>query len=117
MRLVLSSAYFKIGAAQGDPVTPSLQDSGGALRSYRKAEAILAPLYKRRQDDPIVTLRWLQIERGLADLIARTDHLPDAAQAYQDLLPAAHRLAQFGPSNIEWARQEADTLQGLARAL
>jgi len=117
LRLALSSAYLKIGAIQGDPLGPSLQDSEGALRSYRKAEALLAPLYSRRQDDPAVILRWLQIERNLADLTARNGHPREAAQAYTALLPVAHRLGQLGPSNVEWAKQEAVTLQDLSRAL
>jgi serine/threonine protein kinase len=117
MRLVLSSAYLKVGAVQGDPVGPSLQDSDGALRSYRKAEAVLAPLYRRRPDDPAVMLRWLQIERSLADLTGRIGHPAEAVQAYVALLPAAHRLGQLGPANLEWARQEADTVHSLAFAL
>jgi serine/threonine protein kinase len=117
MRLLLSSAYLKIGAAQGDPMGPSLQDSEGAMRSYRKAEAMLAPLYGRRSDDPAVMLRWLQIERGLADLIGRNGHPREAARAFVALLPAAHRLGQLRPSNLDSARQEADTLASLSWAL
>jgi serine/threonine protein kinase len=117
MRLVLSSAYLKIGATQGDPQGPSLQDFEGALRSYRKAEAVLAPLYSRRQRDPAVILRWLQIERSLADLINRSGRPREAAQAYAALLPAAHRLGQLGPSHAESAKQEAETLHSLSYAL
>jgi tetratricopeptide (TPR) repeat protein len=117
MRLVLSSAYLKIGAIQGDPVGPSHQDSEAAQRSYRKAEAVLAPLYNRRRDDPTVMLRWLQVERGLADLTGRSGGPSAAAQAYLDLLPVAHRLGQLGPSNPEWAEQEAVTLNKLSWAL
>jgi len=117
MRLVLSAAYLKIGAAQGDPDHPSLQDSEGALRSYHKAEAVLTPLYRRRPDDPAVILRWLQIERRVADLTDRNGHPREAAQGYAALLPAAHLLGQLGPSNLEWAKQEADTLHSLSFAL
>jgi tetratricopeptide (TPR) repeat protein len=117
MRLLLSSAYLKIGAAQGDPEGPSLQDFEGAARSYRKAEAVLAPLYSRRPDDPTVILRWLQIERSLADLTGRNGHPREAAQAYAALLPAAHKLGQLGPSNVESAKQEAETLHRLSYAL
>jgi len=117
MRLLLSSAYLKIGATQGDPTGPSLQDFEGALRSYRKAEAMLTPLYSRRHDDPIVILRWLQIERGLADLTNRNGRPLEAAQAYTVLLPTAHWLGQLGPSSVEWARQEAETLHSLSYAL
>ncbi|MFZ1009590.1 MAG: hypothetical protein WAN65_22310, partial [Candidatus Sulfotelmatobacter sp.] len=117
MRLLLSSAYLKIGATQGDPVGPSLQDFEGALRSYRKAEAVLAPLYNRRQDDPFVILRWLEIERSVAELTVRNGRPLEGAHAYAALLPAAHRLGQMGPSNVEWAKQEAETLQRLSWAL
>jgi len=117
MRLVLSTAYRKIGAAQGAPMGPSMQDSESALRSYRKAEAMLAPLYKRRAGDPNVMLGWLEIERGLADLAGGNGHPQEEAKMYADLLPAAHRLGQLGPSNLEWARQEAETIHSLSRAL
>ena len=117
MRLVLSSAYLKIGATQGDPTGPSLQDYEGALGSYRKAETVLAPLYSRRQSDPAVIWLWLQIERSMADLTNRNGRPREAAQAYAALLPAAHRLGQLGPSNVEWAKQEAETLHSLSYAL
>src|ERR1035438_3249864 len=76
-----------------------------------------APLYSRRRDNPTVMLRWLQIERGLADLTARNGHTREAAEAFVALLPAAHRLGQLGPSNLEWARQEAETTHSLSWAL
>src|SRR5208283_3774532 len=82
-----------------------------------KAEAVLAPLYRRRQGDPTVILRWLQIERSVADLTDRNGRPREAAQAYAALLPAAHRLGQLGPSNVEWAKQEAETLHSLSYAL
>ena len=116
-RLLLSTAYFKIGATQGDPTGPSLQDFEGALRSYRKAEAVLAPLYRRRQDDPAVILRWLEIERSVADLTNRNGQPRAAAEAYAVLLPAAHRLGQLEPANVEGAKQEAETLHSLSYVL
>ena len=117
MRLVLSAAYLKIGRTQGDPMAPSRQDSEGALSNYRKAETVLAPLYRREPDNPTVIFRWLQIEGGLADLSGRSGSARDAAQAFLALLPAAHQLGELGPSNVEWAKQEAETLESLARVL
>jgi tetratricopeptide (TPR) repeat protein len=117
MRLVLSAAYLKIGATQGDPMAPGRQDSEGALSNYRKAETVLAPLYRREPDNPTVIFRWLQIEGGLADLSGRSGSARDAAQAFLALLPAAHQLGELGPSNVEWAKQEAETLESLARVL
>ncbi len=40
----LAAAYEKIGDVQGNPSSSNLGDSTGALASYRRAEAILAPL-------------------------------------------------------------------------
>jgi eukaryotic-like serine/threonine-protein kinase len=117
MRLALGAAYLKIGATQGDPTGPSLQDFDGAQRSYRKAEAVLAPLYGRRQDDPTVILRWVQIEASLADLTTRNGHPREAAQAYTALLPIAHKLGQVGPSDVQQAKQEANMLHSLSYAL
>ncbi len=117
MRLVLSAAYLKIGATQGDPQGPSLQDFEGALHSYRQAEHVLAPLYSRRPNDPVVILRWLQIERSLADVTDRNGRPRVAAQVYAALLPVAHRLGQLEPSRAESARQEAETLHSLSYAL
>jgi len=117
MRLALSAAYLKIGATQGDPIGPSLQDFEGALGSYRKAEAVLAPLYRSRQNDPAVILRWLRIETAVADLTTRNGHPREAARAFVALLPVAHRLAQLGPSNLEQAKQEPETLHSLSYAL
>ena len=43
----LAAAYEKIGDVQGNPAASNLGDSPGALTSYRRAEAILAPLAAR----------------------------------------------------------------------
>ena len=115
-----AGAEFRLSQDRRDPRrSPRPQPAGfrGGPRSYRKAETVLAPLYSRRQNDPAVILRWLQIERSLADLTNRNGRPREAAQAYAALLPAAHRLGQLGPSNVEWAKQEAETLHSLSYAL
>jgi len=107
IRLVLSQAYFKIGALQGDAYGPSLGDFDGASLSFRKAEALLAPLYQAKSDDPDLMLRWVSVESSLADLVDRAGQREAAASALLTLLPIAHRLGLMRPSDLASAKQEA----------
>jgi serine/threonine protein kinase len=100
LRLSLSAGYSRIAAIQGDPLHSSLGDFKSAQSSYRKAEALLAPLYARRKDDPDVIMHWLEAEIGLAGLSFNQSRGPQAIQMYVSLLPAAHRLAELVPSNL-----------------
>ena len=108
LRLSLAAGYSRIAAILGDDAHPSLGDFEGARLSYLKAEALMAPLYARRKNDPEVILRWLGIERALAE-ISRT-HLQrdDGIRMYLVLVPVAHRLAALLPSDRNALKQEAD---------
>jgi tetratricopeptide (TPR) repeat protein len=87
------------------------------LVSYRKAEALLAPLYASRPDDPEVILQWLEVKTGIADLAFVQSHSAQVAQMYGNLLPVARRLAALAPSNLRALKQEAEIEGGLAMAL
>jgi len=115
-RLVLSLAYFKIAGVQGAPNQPSLGDFEDALKSYRKAEALLAPLYERSRNDPEVLLRWIEVEAGLADLTVRHFQRQEGIAVYSKLLPIAHKLAALRPT-IEGVSQEAVLHGELSKAL
>jgi tetratricopeptide (TPR) repeat protein len=117
LRLALGAGYSRIAAIQGAPLRPSLGDTAGALVSYRKAEALLAPLYKRRPDDPEVILQWLEVKTGIAELAYFQTYSKQAVQMYSDLLPAARRLAALAPSNLRALKQEAEIEGDLAVAL
>jgi tetratricopeptide (TPR) repeat protein len=117
LRLSLGTAYSRIAAIQGEPLHPSLGDAKGAQVSYRKAEALLAPLYARGKDDPEVILQWLQAEIGLADLSFSQSRSPRTIRTYESLLPVAHRLAELAPFNLQAAKQEANLHEILCQAL
>jgi serine/threonine protein kinase len=117
MRLALGGGYTRIAAIQGDPTRPSLGDFEGARRSYQKAEALLAPLYAGRNNDPDVIARWLEAEAGLAGLLSfHFDH-QQGIQRCLTLLPIAHRLAALRPSDRKAVKQEAAIHGQLAIAL
>lgn len=48
----IALAYVKVGDVQGEPYTPNLGDTQGALVSYRKAEAMLDRLSSGAPGDP-----------------------------------------------------------------
>jgi len=117
LRLALAAGYSRIAAIQGSPQRSSLGDAAGALVSYRKAEALLAPLYASKQNDPEVILQWLEIKIGFADLAYLQAQSNQSVQMYRDLLPVARRLAVLAPSSLRALKAEAEIEGGLAAAL
>ena len=117
LRLSLGSGYSRIAAIQGEPLHPSLGDVKGAQISYKKAEALLAPLYARGKDDPDTIARWLEAETGLAGLSYAQSRSPQAIQMYVSLLPAAHRLAELAPNNLQAVKPEVEIHSALSTAL
>ena len=115
MRLALGAGYSRTAAIQGDSTRPSLGDFAGARDSYQKAEALLAPLYARKKNDPDVIIRWLEVESGLADLASRHFDHQQGIEGYLRLLPIAHRLAQLAPSDRQALKQEAQIHGNLAQ--
>ncbi len=117
LRLSLAAGYSRTAAIEGDPTHPSLGDFAGARNSYRKAEALLAPLYARKRNDPDVIARWLEIEAGLANLSSKHFQRQQGIEMYLRLIPVAHRLAELRPSDRQAVKQEAAIHGELALAL
>jgi tetratricopeptide (TPR) repeat protein/tRNA A-37 threonylcarbamoyl transferase component Bud32 len=117
LQLSLAAGYSRIAAIQGDDLHASLGDFAGARETYLKAEALMTPLYARRGNDPAVILRWLDIERGLAENSRRHLQRDDGIRMYLALIPVAHRLAVLQPSDRHAVKQEADVEAALASSL
>ncbi len=117
LRLSLAAGYSRTAAIEGDDTHPSLGDFAGALNSYRKAEALLAPLYARKGNDPGVITRWLEIEAGLANLSLRHFQAQQGIEMCLRLIPVAHRLAELRPFDRQAIGQEAALEGDLALAL
>jgi serine/threonine protein kinase/tetratricopeptide (TPR) repeat protein len=98
-RLELSTAYVKLGDAQGQPEFANLGDTRGALESYRKAMAIRERLVAEAPGDPrtaqqlaTVHNRMGRVLRATGDVAAALDHhrlalriAEDAARALGDV--------------------------------
>jgi eukaryotic-like serine/threonine-protein kinase len=107
IRLVLISAYYKVGLIQGDTESASLHDFPGAQASFLKAEALIMPMSRARADDPDLLFRRVKIEGALADILFRMGQRNAAAEAFRKLLPAARSVGQLRPNDVESAKEEA----------
>jgi eukaryotic-like serine/threonine-protein kinase len=107
VRLVLAAAYYKIGRIQGDTDHPSLQDAASAERSFKKAEALLAPLYAQKPGDPGVMMEWLDVETSLAEAAIQSANPEKGRDQYLKLLPLAHRVSQLSGIGEVTAHEES----------
>lgn len=114
LRMVLSAAYFKIARIQGQTRLANLGDFPGALKSLRRAEALLDPVYRRKKSDPEVLFRYLFIQDGIAEMIQDKGEWRESVAMYQRLLPVAHRLGELRPNDANYSKQEAAVHSRLA---
>lgn len=72
----LAEAYEKVGDVQGNPYTPNIGDTEGALVSYEKARAIRQKLLDAAPDD-------LTAHEDLANILKRTGELHSMGGDYE----------------------------------
>jgi eukaryotic-like serine/threonine-protein kinase len=111
----LAAAYIKIGAVQGDPVSSNLGDPVGAMRSYRRAEALLIPISAR--GDPAtaklltsVYTRISALQRSKADVAAAIESIRKARRYADQVLARS-------PGDTEALASALDLNLSLSRAL
>ncbi|MBL8910815.1 MAG: protein kinase [Archangium sp.] len=87
----LASAFIKVGDVQGDPFSASLGDTGGALKSYRRAQDIALAL---PQTD-VEARRMLALARlKVGDLLSVTGDAPGALASYAEAIAVNEVLAK-----------------------
>ena len=80
MRFALSGAYYKIALIEGNPGGASLQDFDGAKVNLAKARELVLPVYNKHPNDPIMMLRWLEVQASIADLMFQSGQREQAIQ-------------------------------------
>jgi non-specific serine/threonine protein kinase/serine/threonine-protein kinase len=98
----LASAYERVGDVLGYPYGANLGDSAGALRSYRKALAIRAPLvHPSAKGGTLGSAEDVQFQRDLvgnyirvAQVQEMTGNFPEALEALRQALPLVQRVAE-----------------------
>jgi tetratricopeptide (TPR) repeat protein len=117
LQLEIALAYLKIGDVQGEPYTPNLGDTAGALVSYRKANAILAALVKAAPRDDDVQRDFSLASLKLAQLQMRRGAWDEALEIQRKGTAAVERLVGSGNSTAENRALLADSYLALGKAL
>jgi serine/threonine protein kinase len=66
----LAGAFVKVGDAQGNPSSPNIGDTAGAVASYRRAIDIASALVRQAPDDVVASRTLALAHRRLADTLA-----------------------------------------------
>jgi len=100
LQLELGRAYLKIGGVQGRPNTANLGDHAGAIVSFRKARALLAPLALRPDASAAVFSSYIDAIRFSSETLAAIggSHRDEALAEAKDAVAAAERFAATHPS-------------------
>jgi tetratricopeptide (TPR) repeat protein len=101
LRFGLSASYFKVANVLGYPLQPNLGDTQGALANYQKSVALIEPLLAKNPDRSDYVLQWVQEEVNWATLLSRTGEEPRALEMMRNVLPAAQRLPQSCPKDLQ----------------
>ena len=89
LQVEIARGYIRIGSVQGRPNTANLGDRAGAIASFRKAQALLAPIATRSDASSAVFGSYLDALRFLSGTLAavgadRDASLEVARQALQE---------------------------------
>ena len=107
LRLVLAAAYVKVADLQGYPLRPNLGDSRGALSSYDRAIALLAPLLAREPGNREFVVQSLHAEDNRGTTLAYIGKRTDTLARLRGLLPGAQRLVRLNPADSRCVLAEA----------
>jgi tetratricopeptide (TPR) repeat protein len=116
LRFAVGAGYLKLAQVQGDPYGPSLRDFPAALKSYRKAEALVAPLYRAHSGDPRVLTAWIDIRLGAGRTMTASGKADEAVRVLTETLPAAQALARLRPDDPTALDREGSIMSALSRA-
>jgi tetratricopeptide (TPR) repeat protein len=111
LRRELAEAYIKVGDVQGNSYMPNLGDVPGALQSYGKAIALLAPVVDAGEADEAEqsTLAKAYLTGGGIQLVAGDAHA--AVAMAEKGLPLVRGLAERHPGEAERQRELAQAWQ------
>ncbi len=101
----LGRAYIKIGEVQGRPNSANLGDREGAVASFRKAKALLAPLALRPSARADVFRSYLDAVRFLSETLGiMGSHGAEGIAEAEEAVRAADQFARTHPTEAEAKR-------------
>ena len=111
----LAAGYLKIGVVQGDPLSSNLGDTAGAMRSYRRAEALLTPIDSR--GDPATARLLMSVYNRISVLQRSKADTPAAIESIRQSRRYADRVLARLPGDSEALATAVDLDLTLSRAL
>lgn len=110
----LAAGYERVGMVQGHPLRSNLGDTAGAIASFRRADALLAPLEGR--GDRVARQQLAETVMELADTLRATGDTAGAMEAYRRARALAERLVDDDPGAVEAVRRLAEICASQSRA-
>jgi serine/threonine protein kinase len=101
LQVELARAYIKIGAVQGRPNTPNLGDRTGAISSFRKARALLAPSATTPEASAPVFASYLDATRFLSETLFLGGQRDEALAVAREGAAGAAKFAEQHPEIAE----------------
>ncbi|HUU35754.1 MAG TPA: serine/threonine-protein kinase, partial [Vicinamibacterales bacterium] len=92
----LAAAYERIGAVQGHPLSSNLGEPEAALRSYARADALLAPF--EAAGDPETLVRVASVSLRRAQVLRARGDLPGTMAAFERARDVGERVLGGAPS-------------------
>jgi tetratricopeptide (TPR) repeat protein/predicted Ser/Thr protein kinase len=113
----LASAYQRVGDVQGNPNSANLGDSGGALKSYRKALGLLETLAARAPRDQEIQREFAAILDSVGDVLGRRGEQAEELEAYKRSLAVREALVAADPKSTTSRRGLATSYHRIASVL
>ena len=89
-----------MGEIQGNTYFPNLGDTADAIASYRRSLAIRQRLVERAPNDRVALADLADGYRGVGDMLAVMDSIPQAVGQYQQALRLRERVVAAAPADV-----------------
>lgn len=113
----LASAYQRVGDVQGSPNSANLGDSGGALKSYRKALELRESLAAHTPGDPEIQRELAATLDSLGDVLGSRGQQAEELEAYKRSLAVREALVAADPKSTTSRRGLATSYHRIASVL
>ena len=97
----VAAAYAKVGDVQGNPYSPNLGDTRGALQSYEKARAIRQMLWERNPADSRAQGELADVLKLIGDVHSNGGDYAKAIGAYDRALELREAIVARSPGDFE----------------
>jgi len=117
LQLELVEAYIRFGDVQGNPYTPNLGDTPGAMSSYGKALAIAEPLSRADPGNQRAARAQARVHAHMGDVLFLVRHMAEATTHTRQAAAIFEELVAAQPRDLEARQDLAGCYEGLGDQL